>query len=250
MAPPKSGEAPRAPQRAGVAAGLRRAAPALGAVLGHAALLAAFAFFAAGPDIRTPARTVLNVELVTPVPVVEAAEPEPEPEPEPAREEADLPRPRPAPAQAASRDPSDTAPAQQDDTPPAAAPGPADGVVLDAPGGAEGETAFPTRSSALRGLACARAFEDGSRGVGCTDGDGYDFARFAGAAGAAQVSDQIEARFNALAGLYGAGLDPAMRRLPGQQGMQVFANRRAGLSGAHEMRDSLPPMQPDPAFGD
>lgn len=248
MAPPKSGEAPRAPGRAGVAAGLRRAAPALGAVLGHAALLAAFAFFAASPDIRTPDRTVLHVELVTPVPVVEA--PEPEPELEPARVEADLPRPQPAPAQITSRDPSDAAPAQQDASQPAAAPGPPAGVVLDAPGGAEGETVFPTRSSALRGLACARAFEDGPRGVGCDAGEGYDFARFADGARAAQVSDQIEARFNALAGLYGAGLDPAMRRLPGQQGMQVFANRRAGLSGAHEMRDSLPPMHPDPAFGD
>ena len=122
--------------------------------------------------------------------------------------------------------------------------------MLDAPGGAAGETPVPTRSSALRGLACARAFGAERDQIGCESAPQAAFARYAEGEGTAQIEALMQARFNALAGLYGARLDPSLRRLPGQQGMQVMVNQRMGVSGSDEMRDSLPPMVPDPAFGD
>ncbi|MFW6300450.1 MAG: hypothetical protein ACOC20_05970, partial [Oceanicaulis sp.] len=148
-------------------------------------------------------------------------------------------------------DPSGAGPAPADPAPAAAPPDLSAGTELDAEGGVQGETALPARSSALRGLACARAFEGDRAPVGCEGVAGrYDFSRFAGATGAAQVEAEIATRFNLLAGLFAADLDPAARRLPGQQGMEVMDNRRMGSGGADAMRDTLPALTPDPAFGD
>ncbi|MGX6647480.1 hypothetical protein ACWCOP_06010 [Maricaulaceae bacterium MS644] len=229
--PPKNSPAAR------LAAGMRRGAPLLGAAALHCAGLAAVIWLAAKTPLEGPPRRVVHVELVTP-----AREPAAEPEVDLAEPPA-LAMAEPAPP----RETSNLAPAD------AAAPRDipvGEAVVLDAPGGAAGETAFPTRSSALRGLACVRAFgrEDGQ--IGCDSVPAADLAAYAAGEGAARIEALTQARFNALAGLYGAQLDPALRRLPGQQGMQVMVNRRAGMSGADEMRDSLPPMVPDPAFKD
>ncbi|MGJ3231514.1 MAG: hypothetical protein ACFE0P_06930 [Oceanicaulis sp.] len=228
---------------------LRRTGPAALALGLHAGLLGWLIWFAGEARLEPEPARIVNIELVT-----APAEPEPVVEPEPAAvpiDAIDAPAPavtEPAPLEPPAETASESAPET------AAAPAPAEsppaGVVLDAPGGADMETAPPTRSSALAGIACARAFAGDDTPIGCEAGPGFDFSRHAGGEGAALVEALTEARFNALAGLYGAQLDPALRRLPGQQGMQVMTNRRMGMSGADEMRDSLPPMVPDPAFGD
>jgi len=175
-----------------------------------------------------------------------------------------VPAETPAPAAPGDPVPSQDSPVSEPSAPAAAAPraepaapaastGAPDAVELDAAGGATVETAFATRSSALAGLACARAFGREAGTLGCAgdgSGDEFGFARYADGGGAAQIDAAVTAQFGALAGLYGAQLDPSLRRLPGQQGTAVFVNRRMGLSGADQMRDSLPPMVPDPAFGD
>jgi hypothetical protein len=178
---------------------------------------------------------------------------------------------RPPPTVTASNSPADTSPdsspASPQDPPAEARPDPAldpvgdpprarpadarTRLTLNAPGGGGGGEAAPSAGSpALRGLACARAFSVRTDTVGCPQSGGLDFSRYASGEAVAQVDAATQGRFNALFGLYGAALDPTLRRLPGQQGMQVMTNRRAGLSGADEMRDTLPPMVPDPAFGD
>lgn len=253
------------PAQAVLYARLRRSGPAVLAVGLHAAGLAALIWLTASPDFTETPRRVLNVELVSALP---APEVQPEAQPEaplvpalqtaaqaeaaallepPINEAASEPAPRPAdaaaePAQRVQDEGSGGAALPDIDSP--------DAVVLDAPGGAAGETAFATRSSALRGLACARAFGADRDQVGCEGEPSADFARYADGEGVAGIEALMQARFNTLAGLYGAGLDPSLRRLPGQQGMQVMTHQRMGLSGADEMRDTLPPMVPDPAFGD
>jgi hypothetical protein len=221
----------------------RRAAPAGLAAGLHAAALAALILLAPAPsrDAGELAPAAIEVRLVTP------------PVPEPALEtiqdaqaqppDAAVPEP-PAPELA---EPSPPEPSPSEPAPSRSAAG---AVVLDAPGGVDGLVAMPTRGSALRGLACARAFDDPGGTLGCPEGAGLDFSRYASGEAVAQVGAVTQARFDALYGLYGAVLDPSLRRLPGQQGMEVMQTRRAGLSGADEMRESLPPMVPDPAFGD
>lgn len=234
---------------------VRRAAPVGLALVLHGIALALLIHLVRPPVLEAPNR-LIHVELVRPAP-----EPEPAAVEQPAAPVSEAAVS--APVEPAAPQPADRVPAQSPSQPAARSqePAPAEtaparpapqGAVLAAPGGADVETTPPTRSSALRGLACARAFGAQESTVGCEGeaGAGYDFVRFAVGEGAAHVEGLVTARFNALAGLYGADANPALRRLPGQQGMQVMVNRRTGLGGAHEMRDSLPPMVPDPAFGD
>ncbi len=240
---------------------LRRAGPVALAVGLHGVGMAALIWLAASPDFAEAPRRMVNVELVTPAPLP-ASQPEAPPQTAAqtaAQQEASVPpappvsEPVSAPASRPVEAAAEPAPQVEDEGSGDAAlldvdiP---DAVVLDAPGGTPGETAFATRSSALRGLACARAFGGEGDQIGCEGAPAVDFARYADGEGAASVDALMQARFNSLAGLFGAHLDPSLRRLPGQQGMQVMANQRMGMSGADEMRDSLPPMVPDPAFGD
>lgn len=232
---------------------LRRAGPVALAVGLHGVGMAALIWLAASPDFAEAPRRIVNVELVTPA-LLPASQPEAPPQTA-AQQEASVPPAPPvsAPASRPVEAAAEPAPQVEDEGSGDAAlldvdiP---DAVVLDAPGGTPGETAFATRSSALRGLACARAFGGEGDQIGCEGAPAVDFARYADGEGAASVDALMQARFNSLAGLFGAHLDPSLRRLPGQQGMQVMANQRMGMSGADEMRDSLPPMVPDPAFGD
>gem|GEM_PF-1988427 len=250
---------------------VRRAAPAALAVSLHAAGLAALIWLAASPQASETPRQILNVELVTPAPLP-TPEPQSQPESRPempletviepvpqiaAQQEISVPI-EPTTAIELAQDVANSAPGAEEggsgggalsdvDIPRFDIP---DTVVLDAPGGAAGETPLPTRASALRGLACARAFGAARDQIGCEGAPGAGFGSYADGEGTAQIEALMQARFNALAGLYGARLDPSLRRLPGQQGMQVMVNQRMGVSGSDEMRDSLPPMVPDPAFGD
>ncbi|MEQ8403513.1 MAG: hypothetical protein RKE49_00340 [Oceanicaulis sp.] len=236
----------------------RRAGPVMLAMALHALALTLLINLVRPAELTPPPWRAISVELVRPAPQAQADPAEAPPAEPPPVDAAGPQTIAPAlietPAQPAPEPAAEPAPEQIRRERAASSQPPAAGLaageaVLDAPGGADDPTGLPTRSSALRGLACSRAFgrEDA---VGCQDGTGLDFARFADGEGAARVEGRVAARFNALAGLYGAQLDPSLRRLPGQQGMQVMTTRRMGMSGADGMRETLPALVPDPAFGD
>jgi hypothetical protein len=230
----------------------RRSGVVTVALIGHAAIFAVLVLLSGDRHAPlAPPREVLDVTLVTePVQApARAAQSSPATQAEPSRADSaafDEPvivetAPAAPPAERSQAEPV---------SPVEPAAGPVNEAVLDAPGGRPGETSLPTRSSVLRGLACARAFGREADMLGCQDGSALTFSRYTSSPGAAQVEAAIDARFNALAGLYGAPIDPALRRLPGQQGMAVLTVRREGMSGSDEMRETLPPLVPDPAFGD
>ena len=226
----------------------RGAAPAIAIAL-HGVAFAALIVLAPPPP-TAPRVEVVNVELA--VEPRRDRVPEPAPVSELVRDARGALAPEMAPAEAPSPAPrpQDVAP----DSAPQPAPQPsgpaAAEAVLDAPGGASGPIDMPTRTSSLRGLACARSFDPANITIGCEDGPALDFSLYASSMGAAQVEAATADQFNVLAGLYGASLSPAARRLPGQQGIEVMTFRRLGMSGSDEMRDTLPPLVPDPAFGD
>lgn len=109
------------------------------------------------------------------------------------------------------------------------------------------EGAFATPSArALRGLVCARGL--GRDGVDlCSEGEAIDLLAYAGDGAVEAVDGFARSRFAAMDwGVVFTGEG----RFAGAAGTLTLAPRASNLTASDEMRDRLPPLAPDPAFGD
>ncbi len=211
-----------------------------------------------GPEpVDRNALDVVFVNLPEPVP---EPEPEPVPEPEPEPEPADV-EPEAAPEPAANPEPAPAAPPV--DAPASTQDESMDGqqdapnilrdtnpfnderVAIPFPGGGN------TTEYAVRSIFCLSTSDANRRAMACTPfmaSDGLPMLQFAseenlarGRAAMAQfTAEQIQALFarNSFPG----------RDLGGQPTLADPSSRPT--SSADQMRDTLPPLVPDPAFGD
>ncbi|WP_147422657.1 hypothetical protein [Maricaulis maris] len=255
---------------------LRRRLTAGASALAVNLLIIAGLLFLPRPDAPPVAHEVLDIVFVqlpepviipAPEPVIEpepepenAPEPEPEPEPDPAPvpepETETIPEPTPAPAPEAEpvAEPADTAMA--DPTQP--------GDAVEAPhilsdtnpfNDNRAAVPFPNGSGstqyAVRSVFCLSTSDANRRALACTPSDGSEglpMLQFASEENIAKAeaaftqitADQIRALFerNAYPG----------RDLGGQATLADASGRPT--SSADQMRDGLPPLIPDPAFGD
>ncbi|XBQ15491.1 MAG: hypothetical protein ABL308_11055 [Oceanicaulis sp.] len=229
-----------------------RALGLLGACLAHVVLAAVFLVLATTPhSVRPPAAEPVSVVFVEPV--IDA-------QPEPAAAPRPVEIPPPPVAQA------------RPDTPPvtaAAAPEAAPDAVPPAPVSSEAPQVLATTGA---DPAAERAPEAGAfvwpepaasggalRSLACAQGLGRDALEACGEAGGAfdyagldpQAVEQVAAfEQSRLAGLGFVSIWASGGRFEGANGAQTLAPPARNLSAADGMRDRLPPMVPDPAFGD
>lgn len=254
---------------------LRRRLTAGATALAINALIVTGLLFMPRPAMVQPDPDILDVIFVSdvsiepdPVPEpVPEAEPEPEPEPEPELTPETEPAPPPEP-EAASEDAPEpeaqiaAAPPSEAEPLPGDTPMPAGGVeapnilsdtnpfndtrtALPFPGG-NGSTEYAVRSifclstSNANREALACPLSDGSEGLPMLQFASEENIARGQAAMAQMTADQIQALF-ARNGFPG-------RDLGGQSTLADPSSRPT--SSADQMRDSLPPLVPDPAFGD
>lgn len=228
--------------------------------------------FAPRYEPPAPDPTIVDVTFVSlPEPSAPDTTPEPdvepEIEPEPEQQPETMPEPEPAaePEVLPADTPVETSPAE--DLPPEA-PGPA---LADAiPPEDEDETTtsaglyqLPTApiplpdgpgstAEAVRAVFCLSSSDGNRRAGNCSEEsivDGQRLLQFASDENKARAAAAALAQLNAaqLQALLGEGGLP-VRDLSGQATLADVASRPT--SSADQMRDSLPPRHPDPAFGD
>tara|TARA_R110002073_G_scaffold252362_8_gene414991 strand:+ start:2767 stop:3426 length:660 start_codon:yes stop_codon:yes gene_type:complete len=211
----------------------RRALAVGGAIVVNAALLSLI-FFGRTPDIPVPLEA-LQVTLVTLPPEVDA---EPVIEAEPER----LPDPEPAPTVEVRQDTVAPEPPPQSTEPPASARSVAEAPDTAPTGERDVYAVSPGTRSILSGIQCPGDPEAFARTGICPDSARRSVRLVAGPESAA---DHYAIDVTAMRAEWGIG--------PGLlAGEATLANpqERRNLSSSDQMRDTLPPRVPDPAFGD
>jgi hypothetical protein len=107
-----------------------------------------------------------------------------------------------------------------------------------------------TRST-LRSLACAQRLGRDTSSLSCGDAAAdFSWAPHLNAQATAEVEHQVSAHLSSLGGLFGFRYPGEMPTGAYRAGPMVLAAPSRNLAASDSMRDRLPPMAPDPAFGD
>ena len=109
----------------------------------------------------------------------------------------------------------------------------------------------PTVRSTLRSLSCAQRLGREGPNPGCRNAvPGYAWGPHINPQALAQVEQQVDAQFSALASLFGHPHASDWPTGPYRAGDLTLAAPSRSLPASDSMRDRLPPSVPDPAFGD
>jgi hypothetical protein len=123
--------------------------------------------------------------------------------------------------------------------------------VAFAPLGGTGPEANAQTRSTLQSLTCAHRIGRDTRNLGCGDAaTEFTWAPHLNAQATAEVEQQVSAHLSSLGGLFGYRHPGEMPTGAYRAGNTVLAAPSRSLAASDSMRDRLPPMAPDPAFGD